>query len=158
MIIVNLRRQKGGQYIRQSILALLRFSANKGTLFEINQLYLTWPKMYQESLSGEIISSFIMGFPSDKKLGTLRQKQSRCPGMIKESYLWVKENINCVLMLNWIAWNRTVMTFKLRTYAKLNCLKWNCFCMLNWIVWKRIVLTFNCLNKNYTYSKLNCLK
>ena len=25
-------------------------------------------------------------------------------------------------MLNWIAWNRTVLTFKLRTYAKLNCL------------------------------------
>ena len=28
-----------------------------------------------------------------------------------------------VLMLNWIVWNRTVLTFKLRTYAKLNCLK-----------------------------------
>ena len=31
--------------------------------------------------------------------------------------------LNSVLMLNWIAWNRTVATFKLRTYAKLNCLK-----------------------------------
>ena len=31
--------------------------------------------------------------------------------------------VNCVLMLNWIAWNRTVLTFKQRTYAKLNCLK-----------------------------------
>ena len=49
--------------------------------------------------------------------------------------------LNCVLMLNWIAWNsnfrtlnsvlllkwiernRTVLTSKLRTYAKLNCLK-----------------------------------
>ena len=31
--------------------------------------------------------------------------------------------LNCVLMLNWIAQNRTVSTFKLRTYAKLNCLK-----------------------------------
>ena len=30
---------------------------------------------------------------------------------------------NCVLMLNWTAWNRTVLKFKLRTYAKLNCLK-----------------------------------
>ena len=32
--------------------------------------------------------------------------------------------LNCVLMLNWIAWNRTVLTFKWCTYAKLNCLKW----------------------------------
>ena len=31
--------------------------------------------------------------------------------------------LNCVLMLNWITWNRTVLIFKLRTYAKLNCLK-----------------------------------
>ena len=31
--------------------------------------------------------------------------------------------LNCVLMLNRIAWNRTVLTIKLRTYAKLNCLK-----------------------------------
>ena len=77
--------------------------------------------------------------------------------------------LNCVLMLNWMSWNRTVLTFKLctsfklRTYAKLNRLKWNCFCMLNgivwdrtvfdietvltlnWIVWNRTVLTFNCV-------------
>ena len=31
--------------------------------------------------------------------------------------------LNCVLTLNWIAWNRALMPFKLRTYAKLNCLK-----------------------------------
>ena len=42
--------------------------------------------------------------------------------------------LNCVLVLNWIAWNRTVSTFKLRTFAELNCLKWNCFCSLNCIV------------------------
>ena len=29
--------------------------------------------------------------------------------------------LNCVLMPNWIAWNRTVFTFKLHTYAELNC-------------------------------------
>ena len=45
--------------------------------------------------------------------------------------------LNCTL--NWIAWNRTVLTFKLRIYPKLNCLKWNCFCMLNWIVPNRTV-------------------
>ena len=27
--------------------------------------------------------------------------------------------------------------------------------MLNWIVWNLTVLTFNCINKNYTYTKLN---
>ena len=71
--------------------------------------------------------------------------------------------LNCVLMLYWIAWNGTVSTFKLRTYAKLNCLKYNCFYTLNWIagnrtvfnilnctytkwiVWNRTVLTFNCV-------------
>ena len=51
--------------------------------------------------------------------------------------------LNCVLMLKWIVWNGTVLTFKLRTYAKQNSLKLNCFCMLNWIVWNRTVLTFN---------------
>ena len=35
--------------------------------------------------------------------------------------------LNYVLMLNWIAWNKTILTYKLRTYAKLNCLKWNYF-------------------------------
>ena len=40
---------------------------------------------------------------------------------------------------NWIAWNRNVLMFKLRTCAKLNCLKWHCFCMLKWFVWNRTV-------------------
>ena len=31
--------------------------------------------------------------------------------------------LTCVLMLNWIAWNRTVLTFKLCTHAEMNCLK-----------------------------------
>ena len=31
--------------------------------------------------------------------------------------------LNFVHMLNWIVLNRTVLTFKLRTYAKLNCSK-----------------------------------
>ena len=57
--------------------------------------------------------------------------------------------LNCVLRVNWIAWNRTVLTCKLRTYAKLNRLKWNSFwhwncTTLNRIVWNRTVLTFNC--------------
>ena len=51
----------------------------------------------------------------------------------------VQIELKCVHMLNWIAWNKTVLTFKLRTYAKLNCLKWNCFYMLNCIVLNRTV-------------------
>ena len=55
-----------------------------------------------------------------------------------------------VLVLNRTAWNRTVLTCKLRTYAKLNCLKSNCFCMLKWIIWNRTILT--CKQKLYLYS------
>ena len=35
----------------------------------------------------------------------------------------IQTELNCVLMLNWFAWKQTVLTFKLCTYAKLNCLK-----------------------------------
>ena len=35
----------------------------------------------------------------------------------------VQIKLNCILMLNWIVWNRTVLILKLRTEAKLNCLK-----------------------------------
>ena len=31
--------------------------------------------------------------------------------------------LNCVIMLNWITCHRTILIFKLRTYAKRNCLK-----------------------------------
>ena len=40
--------------------------------------------------------------------------------------------LNCLLMLTWIAWNRTV--FDIETVLTLN-----------WIVWNRIILTFNCV-------------
>ena len=59
-------------------------------------------------------------------------------------YGW--NRLKSVQMLNWIVWNRTVLTLKLCTYAKLNCLKykgfflhWNCVHILNWIVWNRTV-------------------
>ena len=67
--------------------------------------------------------------------------------------------LNCVLMLSWIVWIRTVfwamklctnaklnylkwncfLTLKLCTYAKLNYLRQDCFCMVNWSVWNRTV-------------------
>ena len=78
--------------------------------------------------------------------------------------LWVKYvELNCVLMLNWIAWNWTVLTFKLRTYAKLNCLKWNCFCILNWIVWNgtifniETVLTLNWIAWSRIFFIFKCV-
>ena len=57
---------------------------------------------------------------------------------------------NCVLMLNWITWNRIVLIFKLRIYAQLNCLKRNYFWHWNCTNVKlncsnRTVLTFNCV-------------
>ena len=50
-------------------------------------------------------------------------------------------------MLNWTVWNRTVLTFKLNSYVKLNCLKMgpielNCILMLNWIIWNRTVYMY----------------
>ena len=51
-----------------------------------------------------------------------------------------------VLMRNWIAWNITILTIKLHTYAKQNCSKQNSFWHLN-----------VCKQKSYTYTKLNCL-
>ena len=50
--------------------------------------------------------------------------------------------LNSILMLYWTVWNKTVLTFKLRTYTKLNWLKWNCFWALDWIVWNGTVFFY----------------
>ena len=42
--------------------------------------------------------------------------------------------LNCVLMQNWIVWNRTVFTF--------NCVQTKMVFMLNWIVWNRTVYIY----------------
>ena len=55
---------------------------------------------------------------------TLFRSGITCSGPIYGS----NKKLNCVLMLNWIAWNRTVWKF-------------------NWVE-----------TKNYTYTELNCLK
>ena len=47
--------------------------------------------------------------------------------------------LNSVFMLNLIGRNRTVLTSKLRIYAKPNCFKWEWFWMLNCIVWNSTV-------------------
>ena len=47
------------------------------------------------------------------------------PGVVAhDNYLSMgKIELNCILVLNWIARNRTALTSKLRIYAKLNCSK-----------------------------------
>ena len=67
-------------------------------------------------------TALLPSFPGPLWLGVVASDRVLTMGQIE---------LNCLLMLHWIAWNRTVLTFKLHTYAKLNHLKWNCFCMLN---------------------------
>ena len=69
--------------------------------------------------------------------------------------------LRCLLMLNWIAWNRPVSTFKLRIYAKLNCLRWNCFCMLNWSLEIDLFLTLKLYLRSTELFKIElfiCIK
>ena len=90
-------------------------------------------------------------------------------------------NQRCVLMLNWITWNITVLIFKQCTYGEMNRLKWKFltlklyFCstklfekeplwhailILNWIVWiwtlwlNWIMWNRNVFDKLCTYAKL----
>ena len=59
---------------------------------------------------------------------------------------------NCVLMLNWIARNRTV--FSIETVLSLNWIVWSRTVWLNWIACNKMFLTI----KLWTHAKLNCLK
>ena len=53
----------------------------------------------------------------------------------------------CVLMLNWIVWNRTVLTF--------NCMWTKTILILNWIVWNGTVwLKWIACNRNDLIIKL----
>ena len=72
--------------------------------------------------------------------------------------------LNCVLMLNWIAWNRTVWTFKLRIYTKLNCLKKETLLVFNrkqiyyWCLIELLVIESDIWNHLTLLTKLNSLK
>ena len=89
--------------------------------------------------------SFIQDLNSWRRVHFLRQESSHLeqhsyiypfwPGVVEPDRILSMGQIelNCVLKLSWIVWNRTVLTFKLRTYAKLNCLKWNCLYESKWI-------------------------
>ena len=48
--------------------------------------------------------------------------------------------LNCVLMLNWIVWNRTILTFNCggtQTILTVNWVIWNRTVWLNWMGWNR---------------------
>ena len=50
--------------------------------------------------------------------------------------------LNCVLIQNWITWNRTVLTFNcvwIKTTLILNGIVWIIIVRLNWITWNRNV-------------------
>ena len=71
--------------------------------------------------------------------------------------------LKCVLMINWISWNRTVLN--VNCVLMLSWIVWNgtvfdieTVLTLNRIVWNRTVLIFSCVcGQNYTYTKMNCL-
>ena len=69
----------------------------------------------------------VLGNADDPSLPSLLC--SHWPGVVAPDRILSMGQIelNCVLMLNWIVWNRTALTFKLRTYARLYCLKQNYF-------------------------------
>ena len=58
------------------------------------------------------------------------------PGMVVSDIVIsiAQIELNCLHMLNWITWKRTVLRFKQSTYAKVN-------------IWNRTLLTFNCVKK-----------
>ena len=47
--------------------------------------------------------------------------------------------LNCVLMLKWIVWNRTIFYIETVYLYSTDLFERELFCMLNWIVWNRAV-------------------
>ena len=96
------------------------------------------------------------------------------PGVLaRDSVLFMDQiELNCVIMLNWIAWNGTV--FDIETVFTLNWFLWNknvltfncvetkTILILNWVVWNRTVwpnwIEMFLTIKQCTNAKLNYLK
>ena len=80
------------------------------------------------------------------------------PGVVVFERVLSMGQIELNYVLNWIAWNKT--SFKLCTYAKVNCFKTelfrhlNCIMLLNWIAHNSTDPTLTMR----TFGKLNCLK
>ena len=56
----------------------------------------------------------LLSLPGSLWLGVVEPESVLCMG---------QKEVNCILKLNWIAWNRNVLSIKLSMYAKLNYLK-----------------------------------
>ena len=63
--------------------------------------------------------------------------------------------LKCVLMLNWIVWNGTVLLFK--CVEKKHAQKWIVLIRTVWLNWIALNRNFFSI-KLCTYAKLNCLK
>ena len=98
-------------------------SLQRGKITPTNVLFITWNNLM-------VVSSIsLSSLPGPRSFKVVLPDRVQSIGQIE----W-----NCVLMLNWIVWNRIVL--------HLN------YILLKWMVWKRTV------NKYCTYTKLNCLK
>ena len=87
-------------------------SPNESPRYETKQSDVEAPVMLE--LWGMLSTPLLSSLPGPLWPGVVAPVRVLCMAQIE---------INSVLMLNWIAWNKTVLTFKQSTYAKLNCLK-----------------------------------
>ena len=96
-------------------------------------------------------------------LCTVLHSFNKCPGYdTKQSdgevsvmlELWEMWSTPSLPLLPGPLWPEVVVSDRVLSMGQIEL---NCILMLNWIVWNRTVLTFNCINKIYTYTKLNWL-
>ena len=62
--------------------------------------------------------------------------------------------LNCILMQNWIVWNRTVIDIE--TLLMLKSIFWIRTLWLNWIAWNRNV--FGCQTELFEIELIICIK
>ena len=67
-----------------------------------------------QELAGMRSTSLLPSLPGPLRFGVVAPERVLSMG---------KTELNSVQMINWIVWNKTVLTFKMHNYAKLNCLK-----------------------------------
>ena len=68
--------------------------------------------------------------------------------------LWRMQSTPSLPSLPGPLWPRVIAPARVLSIGQI---EFKCILRLNWIVWNRTVLTFNCVNKIYTYTKLNWL-
>ena len=81
-----------------------------------------------------------------------KQSDSKVPGMLE---LWGMRNTTSLPSLPGPLWPGVVAPDRALSMGQIEL---NCVLMLNWIAWNRTVFDILlCVDKNYTYTKLNCL-